>query len=363
MAALMAACTVVGGAVAMPVAPGPGYRLLQFSENNVSWVPIAQIEEFSANSSSPHPNFFDVTDSILRSRAPRAREAVAIPQEPIHDELVRGYLEQLAPDGAFETITKLSSYFTRYYTSTTGRDAVLWLKDEYEKAAGNRPDVQIELFEHTWLQPSLVVTLYGKGDNRDETVVLGGHIDSTAGAATAEAPGADDDASGSAVVLEVFRTLMVNRYEPDRTVEFHAYAAEEVGLRGSQAVAENYDTFGRNVVSMLQMDMVGYPLNTNTPIGLTTDFVNEPLSTFVGKCITTYSRLTHQPSTCGYACSDHASWTKVNVPSCFPFESKFGTHNPAIHTKNDVVENMSRDRTNEFVKFGLGYVVELSLNP
>ena len=43
-----------------------------------------------------------------------------------------------------------------------------------------------------------------------------------------QAPGADDDASGSATILEVFRTMMKNRFEPDRTVEFHAYAAEEV---------------------------------------------------------------------------------------------------------------------------------------
>jgi leucyl aminopeptidase len=110
-----------------------------------------------------------------------------------------------------------------------------------------------------------------------------------------------------------------------------------------------------------QMDMVGYPANTNTPVGLTTDFVSTELSTFLGKCITTYSRLTHEPSVCGYACSDHASWTKIDVPSSFPFESKFGTSNPAIHTKNDVLANLSQDRCNEFARFATGCVLTLFL--
>ena len=108
--------------------------------------------------------------------------------------------------------------------------------------------------------------------------------------------------------------------------------------------------------------MVGYPGNLLTPVGLTTDYVDPTLSEFVGKCISTYSRLTHEPSVCGYACSDHASWNKVNVPSSFPFESRFSTHNPVIHTANDVVGAISKERCNEFIKFALGYVVELSVN-
>ena len=51
---------------------------------------------------------------------------------------------------------------------------------------------------------------------------------------------------------------------------------------------------------------------------------------------------------------------KVGVPSSFPFESKFGTHNPNIHTANDVITRMSIPRCNEFVKMGVGYVVELA---
>ena len=139
--------------------------------------------------------------------------------------------------------------------------------------------------------------------------------------------GADDDASGSATVLEVFRILMKNDFTPDRTVEFHAYAAEEVGLRGSAAVAKYYSDIGRDVVSMVQFDMVGFPKNTNTPIGLTQDFVDSTLTAYVGKLINAYSIIPWESSTCGYACSDHASFQREGYPASFPFENKFGDHN------------------------------------
>lgn len=42
--------------------------------------------------------------------------------------------------------------------------------------------------------------------------------------------------------VKVFRILMENRFVPDRTVEFHAYAAEEAGLRGSAAISQEYAT-------------------------------------------------------------------------------------------------------------------------
>ena len=69
-----------------------------------------------------------------------------------------------------------------------------------------------------------------------EVVVLGGHQDSIAGSncTTSRSPGADDDASGIATLSEVIRAAMALGYQPERTVKFMAYAAEEVGLRGSQ---------------------------------------------------------------------------------------------------------------------------------
>jgi hypothetical protein len=47
----------------------------------------------------------------------------------------------------------------------------MWLEQQYRAAAVGRPDIEIEIFEHTWEQPSLIVKILGKGANRAETVL------------------------------------------------------------------------------------------------------------------------------------------------------------------------------------------------
>lgn len=355
----VAVAVMIGDAMGAPHTSG--LRKIDFgAERAAEFLSASQVNGLSAPGTKG--NFFDVTDypSPPELKGTNCSGLCAIPDEINRKELVEGYLNELNEKGVEATITHLSSYFTRYYTTKTAVEAVAWLKNQYAAAAAGRTDVDIVEYEHTWAQPSLIVTIPGK-DRNAETVVLGGHIDSTAGGATAASPGADDDASGSAAVLEVFKVLMKNGFQPDRTVEFHAYAAEEVGLRGSADIAKFYADTGRQVVSMVQFDMVGYPKNTVTPIGLTQDYVDSTLTAYVGKLINAYSVVPWEDSTCGYACSDHASFQREGYPSSFPFETKFGPHNPAIHTANDVISGMSIERCNEFVKFGVGYIVELGL--
>ena len=79
--------------------------------------------------------------------------------------------------------------------------------------------------------------------------------------------------------MEVFRVLVENEFNPERPVEFHWYSGEEGGLLGSQEVAKQYYKEGRDVVAMIQNDMTGYVLDSDTEvIGLITDYVNDKVS-------------------------------------------------------------------------------------
>jgi len=186
---------------------------------------------------------------------------------------------------------------------------------------------------------------------------VGAHEDSTAGGT--RAPGADDDASGTSAGLEIFRVLVENNFRPVRTVEFHAYAAEEAGLLGSAAIAAAYKAQNVKVWAMLQLDMIGYTRGTPPIIGLVTDNVNVTLTDYVSQLIDGYCSIGWRPTTCGYGCSDHASWTRNGYPSAFPFETPFGQHNPNIHTASDTIDKLSLEHAIEFVKLGLSLVVEL----
>ncbi|KAJ3085681.1 Leucine aminopeptidase 1 [Quaeritorhiza haematococci] len=71
------------------------------------------------------------------------------------------------------------------------------------------------------------------------------------------APGADDDASGVAISVEVLRALVDSNFRPRNPLEFHYYAAEEIGLKGSRSIARSMKAAGTPVKAMLQLDMEG----------------------------------------------------------------------------------------------------------
>eukprot|EP01123_Difflugia_compressa_P001992 TRINITY_DN1262_c0_g1_i1.p1 TRINITY_DN1262_c0_g1~~TRINITY_DN1262_c0_g1_i1.p1 ORF type:complete len:237 (+),score=52.37 TRINITY_DN1262_c0_g1_i1:181-891(+) len=231
---------------------------------------------------------------------------------------------------------------------------------EYLTLASGRDDIEIEYFNHAWLQPSLIARIRGNGASANEIVIVGGHVDSTSSGS--RAPGADDDASGSVTVLEIFRVLAATPdFKPSRTLEFHGYAAEEVGLRGSQAIAQAYVNEGKVVVAMLQLDMTGYVRTGTTPtMGVMTDYTNSAVTAFIRQLITTYTNTPGVNTACGYACSDHASWYRAGYPSSFVFESLDENSNPYIHSVNDVVSRLDFDHILEYAKLGLSFLVELS---
>src|SRR6202008_3109734 len=157
-----------------------------------------------------------------------------------------------------------------------------------------------------WKQKSVIATITGT-DNPNEVVVIGGHLDSINQSNTGEtgrAPGADDDASGVASLTEVYRQMIASGYKPKRTLKFMAYAAEEVGLRGSQEIATSFANAGTNVVGVMQLDMTNYKGAVND-IYIFTDYTDSQQNSFVQRLISTYlPTLKVGSDRCGYACSD-----------------------------------------------------------
>jgi len=319
-------------------------------------VPIEYVEKLSSTPGKD-ANFIDITDHLTLGDDPMP-PFERIPGGPTHQDIVNPLLLRLSANNVASTVAHLSSYSTRYYTSPLGEQAVSWLISQYQSHIGGRNDIEVIRFTHTWLQPSVIARIHGTSAS-DEVVIIGGHVDSTASGGVA--PGADDDASGSATVLEIFRVLATSGFRPERTLEFHGYAAEEVGLRGSQDIAQRYLQQGIEVAGMMQLDMTGYVRpGTARRIGTITDFTNPALTTFIRAVTDEYSLTPWQNTACGYGCSDHASWFRAGYPSCFVFEGLFGNSNPYIHTVNDVIDNLDFEHSLEFAKIGVGFAVEMS---
>ena len=104
---------------------------------------------------------------------------------------------------------------------------------------------------------NVIATLRGS-TSPDRMYVVSGHIDSRVTDvlnATSDAPGADDDASGVALIIELARVL--SKRAPEATIVFTAVTAEEQGLYGSGYQAAQYKAKNADVEAMFSDDIVG----------------------------------------------------------------------------------------------------------
>lgn len=172
-------------------------------------------------------------------------------------------LKQVDPQRIRATVEKLASWNTRNTNTPECRQAAEWLAEEYRKI----PGLQVELFKYQVRKGSripedrevvqVVATLPGRTDRR---VLVGGHMDTInmaqgADLFTARSPGANDDASGTAMALELARIMSRRKWE--NTLMFVAFTGEEQGLLGSGALALHAREQNWNLEAVLSNDMIG----------------------------------------------------------------------------------------------------------
>ncbi len=274
--------------------------------------------------------------------------------------LVREVLPAVDAARIHATIGELSAMKNRYYQSDSGAAASLWLRDRWRSFSA-RPEVTVELFDHGYAQKSVILTIPGT-TRAGEVVVIGGHLDSISlGGSGGKAPGADDDASGIATLTEVARVLLARDHRPARTLQFIAYAAEEVGLRGSLSIVREYKRRGVQVAGVLQLDMTNYQ-GSDRDIWLIKDHTDAAQNAFLARLIDTYVGATWGFDVCGYACSDHASWHRAGIPASMPFESRSSQRNRTIHTARDTLETSGNNAAHavKFARLAAAYAIELA---
>ena len=279
-----------------------------------------------------------------------------------HAGVVGAVLPDVDAANIVATIRELSAMKNRYYRSESGAAASRWLQHKW-RGLTTRSDVTVELFDQGYEQKSVILTIPGT-TRKNEIVVIGGHLDSIAiGGTSSNAPGADDDASGIATLTEVARVLLAKDFRPARTIKFMAYAAEEVGFRGSQAIVRDFKKRAviDSVVGALQLDMTNYR-GSDRDIWLMSDFTSAAQNTFLSKLIEAYVGATWGVDKCGYACSDHASWNRAGVPASMPFEARMRDGNSKIHSARDTLEVSDNNAAHavKFARLGAAYAIELA---
>lgn len=206
-------------------------------------------------------------------------------QVAIYDPEIKKMVSEVSSENMEAIVKKLVSFGTRHTLSDTKSStrgigaAQRWVKsefDNYAKASNGRLTSEIDYFtikadgrriKNDSQLGNVMATLKGTDATDDRVLIISGHLDSRASDvmdSTIDAPGANDDASGVAAMMELAR-IMCKREFPF-TIIFVAVVGEEQGLYGAKHLADKAKDQNWNVIAMINNDMIGNSLSSGTQL-------------------------------------------------------------------------------------------------
>ena len=180
-------------------------------------------------------------------------------------------LSQINADSMKKTVQDLQNFGNRFcdYTSEGNKNVAIYLVNRLKNYGIENAKIDsFYVSMENWLVGNIDRYMYNVvgrifGENStDSTFIIGAHLDAISLTEDYEllaaTPGADDNASGIAVMIEMARIFHKNNLKPKYNIDFMAYDAEEIGLVGSFYDAEKRRNAGEKIIMMLNNDMVSH---------------------------------------------------------------------------------------------------------
>ena len=164
----------------------------------------------------------------------------------------------------------------------------------------------------------------------DEYVVVGGHYDSISQNPTVLAPGAEDNGSGTAAVMEIARICAGRDFE--RTVQFVLFDSEEQGLYGSYHFVAEATSAGRDIIAAITMDMVAY-YNTHYSVRIEGETEWEWLMSIMENRTNIHTDIANQKDYNSWG-SDHVPFQQAGIPAFLAIDYDYASY-PGYHRTTD----------------------------
>jgi len=308
-------------------------------------------------------------------------------------EFLKKAVAQVSEQNLTSTIKTLQSFKTRNLLSEQKAvnfgigAARRWLLKEFQKISG------LEVIDDGYLLPkqggrivkdtelhNLVAIRKGKSQ-KERIIIVNAHFDTIAVSkegkfnyedVNTEAPGANDDASGVAAVLEMAR--IIAGYETEATIHFIAFAGEEQGLVGSTLYAQKMKQQGKNIEAVLTMDMIsnikaGNGYIESTRVRVFSDDPNDSPSRELARYVRRIGEMVLPAMTVDLIFradrfgrgGDHTPFVLEGYPGIRFTEARENYSNQ--HTPNDTFENLSVPYCADVTGVVLASVLSLACAP
>ncbi|MCP4547991.1 MAG: M20/M25/M40 family metallo-hydrolase [bacterium] len=308
--------------------PHPAARLLFAGEHyDIMSVPATLLEA--------QPNCIPELQRVYRRPLSFVRTPWTEPEfgarDVVLDQALVDALAAITQSPLEEQVQALQDFGTRHSEYNGGYLASLWIQDQF--LSFGYTDVTLHDY-NSWNDN--VVCVKPGAVFPDEVVVIGGHYDTISYDGNANAPGADDNASGSVAVLEAARVFKDIEFE--RTLVFICFSGEEEGLVGSDAWAEDAANDNMNIIGMVNIDMICYQAAGDAEdLDIISNSASEPMAQMAFDVIDAYvPDLVAVDGFLTSGSSDHAAFWSHGFRALFFFEDS-GDYSPYLHTANDVI--------------------------
>ncbi|MBM3330533.1 M28 family peptidase [candidate division WOR-3 bacterium] len=163
---------------------------------------------------------------------------------------VEQIVARVSSDSVLAFVRRLQQYRNRYSTGDSCKAAAQWIAATFRAYGCDTVILQNHTTNHA---PNVVGVRYGTSGQRSPYAIIDGHFDAYA---ASNAPGADDNASGTVSAIEACRVTQGFQFRHD--LRFIAFSGEEFGLLGSEYYAGRARSQGDSILGVLNFDMIAY---------------------------------------------------------------------------------------------------------
>ena len=284
---------------------------------------------------------------VFESPSPPATRALSPTIQAIVTKIDRAQFDS--------SLSKLASFPTRHSTSASFKDAAAWARMQL-KDMGYTTRLQT-VTVNGGTSRNIIAEKKGGGSGVRKVAIVTAHLDSInlAGGPAASAPGADDNGSGSAGLLEIARALKDHTGSQD--LRLILFGGEEQGLFGSKHyVGGISQAEKKRIVAVVNMDMIGVSNNPTHSVLIEGAPLSETVITGLSNAAATYTQLKVETSLTPFA-SDHVPFINAQVPAVLTIEGA-DSANDKIHSANDTLDKIDSEIALEILRMNVAFVAE-----